>query len=334
MKTRSIAILCAALTLPAISTLLADTHAFIWSSDAGMSDIGSLGGPTTIARAINDSGQVVGISDLADNMGSHAFIWTEANGMVDLGTAGGSYSIAFDVNSSGAVTGTTSLASGIQVGFYWSESTGMVALPQSGPNQSEGLGINDSNQITGEGYAGLFSDKAFIWDFNAGITRALGNLTGAIWNSGIAINSLGRITGPAGFPNDTYHVFLWRREDGMHDLGTPPGVTRPFPTSINDQNEIVGFSNESPVVAFYFRRSIGFRILSTLAGGSTVGQKINNLGNIAGFSLLPTTVAYHAVLWNDSLSAAQDLGTLPGDTSSQANGVNNLGQVVGSSSSP
>src|SRR5437868_2217064 len=112
MKLTAITIIASAIASIAISPALADTHAFIWTSADGMKDIGSLGGSVTVARAINDSGQVVGSSNLPHDTGSHAFIWTEAGGMVDLGTGGGVSSVALDVNSSGAVTGQTSLANG------------------------------------------------------------------------------------------------------------------------------------------------------------------------------------------------------------------------------
>jgi probable HAF family extracellular repeat protein len=38
------------------------------------------------ALGINDSGEVVAYSYLADNVTSHAFTWTASGGMVDLGT--------------------------------------------------------------------------------------------------------------------------------------------------------------------------------------------------------------------------------------------------------
>src|SRR5947207_4028599 len=65
-------------------------------------DLGTLGGTTSSASAVNASGQVVGESSSGD--GIRAFSWTAAGGMVDLGTLGGD-SVAFAVNASGQVVG-------------------------------------------------------------------------------------------------------------------------------------------------------------------------------------------------------------------------------------
>src|SRR5438445_2945213 len=70
-------------------------------------DLGTIGGSSSVALAVNASGQVVGASTL--NAGAffptHAFSWTPAGGMIDLGTLGGSGSGATAVNATGQVVG-------------------------------------------------------------------------------------------------------------------------------------------------------------------------------------------------------------------------------------
>lgn len=75
-----------------------------------MRDLGTLGGFSSIAYAINDRGQVVGSSDLPltannkDVADSHAFLW-EPGSMRDLGTLGGQDSDAYAINDPGQIIG-------------------------------------------------------------------------------------------------------------------------------------------------------------------------------------------------------------------------------------
>src|SRR5438093_13489788 len=71
-----------------------------------MVDLGTLGGTTSAATAVNDSGQVVGQSSTASSGFTHAFLWTSADGMRDLGTFGGTYARAAAINSAAHVVGT------------------------------------------------------------------------------------------------------------------------------------------------------------------------------------------------------------------------------------
>lgn len=97
------------------------THAFVYSQGS-MTDIGSLGGASSRANAINDSGVVVGMSQTGLNpFGAyHAFSYSNGT-MSDLGTlsAGGS-SGANAINGSGMIVGSATNEGGQQIAAVFS----------------------------------------------------------------------------------------------------------------------------------------------------------------------------------------------------------------------
>jgi probable HAF family extracellular repeat protein len=78
-----------------------------------------LPGTNTLARAINDRGQVVGYSSSKATAGyGHAFLWA-AGKMRDLGTLGGVMSDARAVNRRGQVIGASRTWAGVQHATLW-----------------------------------------------------------------------------------------------------------------------------------------------------------------------------------------------------------------------
>ncbi len=79
---------------------------FLWESGR-MIDIGSLGGICGFIFGLNNSGQVIGLSDLAGDLATHPFLWDlkTTPHLQDLGTLGGSFGFATALNDAGEVAG-------------------------------------------------------------------------------------------------------------------------------------------------------------------------------------------------------------------------------------
>jgi probable HAF family extracellular repeat protein len=267
----------------------------------------TLGGRYTVAADINDAGQVVGTSYLPEDSVSHAFLWSPERGMLDLGTLGGRNSSANAINELGQVVG-SSQAPGRERPFLWTPERGMQDLVGLGGERGVLNGatdINDVGQVVGyTAYVsgGVSSERAFLWTQSGGI-QDIGSLGGVqdigVFSEGFthpaAINNAGQVVGESQV-RKTYHGFLWTAAGGMQDLGT----------------------------------------LSTLDGLASHATDINESGQIVGSAdadLWPLGLPTHAVLWTPG-AGMQDLWmAVDARSNSSANGINDLGQVVGGSTS-
>ncbi len=92
-------------------------HAMI--NDRGtVSDLGTLGGTQSLARAANGSGVVVGWAYPVGVSVQRAFRW-QGGVMTALGTFGGNVSDAQDVNASGVIVGSAFTADPLERAFWW-----------------------------------------------------------------------------------------------------------------------------------------------------------------------------------------------------------------------
>src|SRR5260370_37626265 len=114
----------------------------------------------------------------------------------------------------------------------------------------------------------------------------------------------------------------------MIDLGTV-GVTSATPDAINNNGHVVGISNLAGDQTWHpFLWSNGvLKDLGTNGGSFGEARWINDGGHAAGWATLPGDFVVHATLWKEGKIV--DLGATADLPCSYANGINNLGQVLG-----
>src|SRR6266851_2347710 len=148
-------------------------RAAIWRPSGTMQELPPLpGDSTSAATAINDLGQVVGISgDCGIAVGGvsarHAVLWQ--NGVpIDLGNIGGdAWNTPTAINNAGTIIGFANRAPGVAKtfqAFIWTPAGGMKSLGTlPGDFRSEALGINEMGQIVGLSKGGPYGIRAVLW---------------------------------------------------------------------------------------------------------------------------------------------------------------------------
>jgi probable HAF family extracellular repeat protein len=195
-------------------------------------NLGTLGGASAEANAINDQGRVVGWSLLANGR-QHAFLY-RAGTMRDLGALAGGLSEATDINNTDVVVGWSAVASGAQRAVRWQNGK-ITNLGTLGGRNSQATAINDYGVIVGWSETGSGNRHAFVWQ--NGTMRDLGTLGGSTsvaWD----INRAGKIVGGSSTASGEGHAFTWK--DGVFkDLGTH-GREFATATAVNTKGQIAG----------------------------------------------------------------------------------------------
>ncbi len=210
----------------------------------------------------------------------------------------------------------------------------VVAVGTPGANAT---GLNNIGQISGGFYdttPPLAHHSAFIWSLEGGtsvlpVTNSLPNAYAS------ALNDAGQVAGyfSGQFFGSTNVAFSWSASGGLVLLGSIGGNSVQ-PLAMNSSGQIVGVAEDNSGYSirrpFTWTASTGIKILggTSLFDPSGWALAVNGLGQLAGYRSAGLNL--QAYLWATN-GVPTALGFLPGDTSSQANGINDPGTVVGQS---
>ena len=149
-------------------------RAVVWKPDGTMKELPPLpGDSTSAATAINDLGQVVGISGacgiaVGGVSAAHSVLWQGGVPMEIPNLGGHTWNTPTAINNQGAVVG-FSLPAG-QDGtqnfeaFLWTQAGGLVRLGKlPGDTFAEALGVNENNKVVGLSAGGPHVLRAFLW---------------------------------------------------------------------------------------------------------------------------------------------------------------------------
>jgi len=183
---------------------------FLWENGK-MIDLGTFGGTNGSPYALNNHGQVVGISNLAGDQNAHAFLW-DRGVLKDLGTLGGPdiFSYATAINEAGEVAGVSAVPGApVWHPFLWKNGT-MSDLGTAGTPCGYAIGINSPGQVVGASYdCNLGGYNAFLWEHGSivDLNSLIPAGSGLHLGQAININDRGEIVGTALLPGGDPQYF-------------------------------------------------------------------------------------------------------------------------------
>lgn len=304
-------------------------------------NLGNLAIEGSVARAINNHGEIVGVAEWPDGS-HHGFFF--ANGVMhDLPTLGGTNSQVFDISDAGHMVGMADLPDGAHHAFLCTNALAadpLLDLETLGGSASAAYCINSDDDVAGGADDENGGHHAFLTGTEMGGMGGMMDLHPLDGSMSLALgmNDNGHVVGYASVADGVYHAFhstpggMGRMTVDLGTLGGPTSVAH----AISDLGLIVGGAAlaDGTYHAFEARRgmmgSIIMTDLGTLGGTNSEAYCVNNLGQIVGGSAVSNQL-HHAFLFDQgTLHDLNDL--IPEGTGwhlMEAYGINDAGQIVG-----
>jgi probable HAF family extracellular repeat protein len=200
-----------------------------------------------------------------------------------------------------------------------------------GGSRSYALSINESGIIAGWASGAQIGKHPVLWI--DGVIQDLGSPPGFEVGEAVAVNDVGQVAVTGEASPQSYRGFLWE-EDTWTDLGVLPGREWCIPEDIDGLGRIVGTCLYGGPVAAFIWEAGELSDLGTLSGAARA-YGINEMGQVVGHCRATQPGGngeQRAFLWEDGVMS--ELAPLPDRDNSQAFGLNDLGEVVGSSWNP
>jgi probable HAF family extracellular repeat protein len=307
------------------------------SAAVEITDLGMLGGKWSDAYAINDWGQVVGLSQTASGS-SHTFLYHNGQ-MIDLYPLNGQDSEPMGINNLGQVASGVIAKDGIYYPAVYDNRTGNITIPGSlggvnpGGVAGAAMAINESGQVVGYSYVPSGEWHAFLYD--KGVMRDIGcppNETDVCYSYAIDINDHGQVVGGTG----SGHAFLY--SNGAMTQIEPSDSSAGRAYSINNQGQVVGYYYKGNVGRAFLYSEGMFTAIGPVDSPYTVAFDINERGHVVGSTWVVDNHSFcrecfepRAFLYQNGVLT--NLNTLLPSGSEwtlvYAFGINNKGEIIG-----
>jgi probable HAF family extracellular repeat protein len=275
-------------------------RAFIWTKETGVVDIGTLGGSSSGAGAI-DRRRVAGSADITGNTATHAFSWTKEGGMLDLGTLGGSFAGAAGVSGE-AVVGDSLTAAGDIHAFLWTPVNGMIDLGTlASGTESTTTGIHGDLIAGWSTVEGIPGRRPLAWRTSGEMIDLIGE---PVESAGVFVRGDGEATAVRNGlvvghrrigAREESRAFAWRDGQGLIDLGLVPGSTESFALD-TDGHWVVGqLSGDNTTRAFVWSETSAMKAITPTSITARATHVRN--GRVVGFYSSSQTNGGQVFLW-------------------------------------